>query len=116
MKLASLYVTVDDMDRALGFYERLFGIAPDVRDKRYSSFLLPKGGKFDLYYPAIDGDKRTIGTNVVPVFHSDDLDADWKRIKDLKADVVCEPMNIGEVRLFQFRDTEGNILEIYSEK
>ena len=37
-KIASLYICVKDMNRALSFYERLFGMPVTEKDEIYSDF------------------------------------------------------------------------------
>lgn len=117
MELASIYLTVNDMERALSFYAALLKQKPTHHDDRYSSFILPDGkGKIDLYNPAIDGEKQQMGNNVVPVFRTDNLEHALSLARKIGATIVTEPMTIGEVQLFQCEDSEGNTIEIYSER
>ena len=113
MKFSSLYVTADDMDRAVQFYKKLFKKEPLIYNDRFSSFDLD-GFNFNIFAPTTDNEKRVVGNNVVPVFHTNDLSAEKDRILALNCSILFEQQADG-YDLFQFHDSEGNILEIYTE-
>jgi predicted enzyme related to lactoylglutathione lyase len=46
-------------------------------------------------------------------FHSDNLDADVKRLKAHGVRFTTDPTEMGEVRLAVFADTCGNLIQIY---
>jgi predicted enzyme related to lactoylglutathione lyase len=120
--IADTYLKVKDMDRAVGFYEAFLGVTAEYRyDYRWVSI----NERLGLYNPSYDiqyGVPMTlydrelrIGNNVVVVFSSDDIDEDHKRVKSLGATGITEILEINlaaPYRFFQFKDTEGNIIEV----
>jgi predicted enzyme related to lactoylglutathione lyase len=68
-----------------------------------------------LYQPAYDGEKTVRGNNCVPVFEVPDLNREYERVKTLSSRVT-EITDHGDLRLFQFEDLDGNMLEFYEMK
>ena len=66
--------------------------------------------------PLTDYDRELqIGNNVVIVFSSDDVDADHRRMQSLGATGITEIVEINLMapyRFFQFKDPDGNIVEV----
>jgi len=112
MKLSSLYITVQDMDRAIQFYSKFLQIKPTIHEARFSSFNL-NGFGFDLFAPAEDGEERILGNSTIPVFETDDLNFERKRVLGLGCELVLE-QQINGYNLFQFKDTEDNIIEVFT--
>lgn len=112
-QLNSIYISVRNMDRAIGFYEELFGQEAEVVDERFSVFLLGEMS-FGLYSPAADGVTVAYGANCVPNFEVDDVEAEYSRLKGFVPAIDDEVTVLPEMELFQFKDTEDNILEVYS--
>ncbi len=108
MKLNSLYVTVEDMDRALRFYEKLFQKKAEVKNERYSYFELGPIS-FGLYNSAAEGETVKKGENCVPNFEVKGLQTWYQRVKTISPD-VGPIISADNMRLFQFRDSEGNAL------
>ncbi|WP_436908277.1 VOC family protein [Halosimplex marinum] len=113
MRLSTVYVGVEDMDRALDFYEELFGAAPAQADDRFSTFAFD-GVDFGLYRAGADGAAVEFGDNCVPNFEVSDADAEFERVADLAPEVVHGVVDVDGYRCFQVRDTEGNVVEIFS--
>ncbi|OVE85209.1 VOC family protein [Natronolimnobius baerhuensis] len=113
MELSSVYVTVEDMDRALEFYRELFDSEPVQEEERFSMFEFD-GTDFGLYNPAYDGEDAEYGTNCVPNFEVDDVDAAYERTEALAQNVGHDILEVGDYRMFQFVDSEGNTIEVFS--
>lgn len=114
MIIDSLYVSVKDMKRAIGFYKKLFQNDPKHVEDRYSYFLVGKIS-FGLYCPEVDGEKMKIGNNCVVNFRVKDIEAEYKRVKKFTKNIDKKIQIYGSVSLFQFKDSEGNTLETYSD-
>ncbi|ELZ28797.1 Lactoylglutathione lyase (LGUL) family protein, diverged [Halosimplex carlsbadense 2-9-1] len=112
MELTTVYVGVEDMDRALEFYEALFGTAPAQADDRFSTFAFD-GVDFGLYDASADGGSVEFGDNCVPNFEVEDVDAEFERVSELAPEVVHGIVDIDGYRCFHVRDTEGNTVEIF---
>jgi len=113
MDLSSVYVGVEDMDRALEFYGELFGVEPAQAEERFSTFEF-EGADFGLYNAGYDGYEFDVGDNCVPNFEVEDVDAARDRVEGLASEVDDEVLEFGDYRTFQFEDTEGNTIEVFS--
>ena len=122
LTVADTYLKVEDMDRAVAFYEAFLGVKAEYR---YLDRWVSINERLGLYNPSYDvrhmvpmteyDRELRIGNNVVVVFLSDDVDADHKRVQLLGATGVTEIVEINLMapyRFFQFKDTEGNIVEV----
>jgi len=120
--VADTYLKVEDMDRAVDFYEAFLGVKAEYR---YLDRWVSINERLGLYNPCYDvrhmvpmteyDRELRIGNNVVVVFSSDDVDEDHKRVQSLGATGVTEIVEINLMapyRFFQFKDTEGNIVEV----
>ncbi|WP_123535966.1 VOC family protein [Halosimplex salinum] len=114
MALSTVYVGVEDMDRALSFYEDLFGMEPEQAEERFSMFAFD-GVDFGLYDGSADGHEFEFGDNCVPNFEVSDVDAAFERVSELAPEVVSDGiLDIDGYRCFHVRDTEGNVVELFS--
>src|SRR5262245_23745565 len=57
------------------------------------------------------------GRNADPARHmvgltSDDVDADWKRLKDAGVEFIEKPTDYGDVRLATLKDPDGNFVQL----
>jgi predicted enzyme related to lactoylglutathione lyase len=117
IRLDHIYLSVENMDRAINFYEDFLGKEVSHREENtWADFDIGSGVYFGLINPNIISNKRTIGNNSIPVFWSDDVDSLFQKIKSYKCKVVGEPENLDftdyPYRCFQFYDTEGNLIEV----
>ncbi|MDY6769525.1 MAG: VOC family protein [Candidatus Nanohaloarchaea archaeon] len=115
MELSSVYVGVEDMERALNFYRKLFGAEPVQEEERFSMFDVG-GIHFGLYNASYDGEELEFGNNCVPDLEVDDIDATYQRIQAFAPEIDDELFETEDHILFQFKDTEGNTIEVFSEK
>jgi len=114
MTLSSVYVGVEEMERALEFYRELFGVDPEQAEERFSTFAVGSVD-FGLYDASYDGHEFTFGDNCVPNFEVDDVEAAHERIETLAPELVHDGvLEFGDYRTFQFVDTEGNTVEVFS--
>ena len=113
MKINSLYVCVKDMKRAVTFYEEFFGQKVDTFDERFSIFLID-GFSFELFDPKKDNEEAIWGNNIVPDIDVENIAEEYERVKKMGVKIVLEMMSVNGYKLFQFEDSEGNIIEVYS--
>ena len=102
------------MGRAIKFYEKLFKKEPKHTEDRYSFFLVGNIS-YGLYSPTVDGETMKIGNNCVINFKVKNIEEEYKRVKKFTKTIDDKIQKYGKVKLFQLKDSEGNILEIYSE-
>jgi predicted enzyme related to lactoylglutathione lyase len=103
------------MKRAVAFYKKLFMVEPEHVNKRFSNFKL-NGFSFGLYCPKVDKYKVTYGDNCVPNLEVNSIESEYKRIRKFSKEIDGKIQIIGDVSTFQFVDSEGNVVEIYSRK
>ena len=111
--LNSLYICVKDMDRAIDFYEKLFEQSVETKDEIFSVFNV-KGFRFCLFDNNKVGEKVNWGDNCLPSFQVNDMDNLIDRLKILEAEIVFPVTKINENLVLEFKDTEGNDIEVYS--
>jgi predicted enzyme related to lactoylglutathione lyase len=121
-RFVDTYLKVKDMDRAVRFYEAFLGVEAEYRyEDRWVSITDSLG----LYNPAYDVEHGVPMTeydrqaqednSVVVVFAADDIRGEHERVRALGATGVTEIVEINLMapyRFFQFRDTEGNVVEV----
>jgi len=117
VKLDHLYLSVENMDRAIKFYEYLLGAEVAHREEdTWADFDLGSGFYLGLINPKIVSDRRVIGNNTIPVFWTDDIDAVFEKIKKFGTRIDGPPESLTftdyPYRCFQCQDTEGNLIEI----
>jgi predicted enzyme related to lactoylglutathione lyase len=110
--LSTVYVGVEDMDRALAFYEDVFETAPEQAAERFSIFEFD-GADFGLYNAGADGHEFEFGDNCVPNFEVDDVEAAHERARAIAPAVDDELRSFDGYHTFHLEDTEGNELEVF---
>lgn len=116
IKFDHVYVVVDDLDKAIEFYEKLLDTKVTTREgNNWADFTINNQPYFGIINQNQTGDKPTMGSNSVIVFKTDDVDLAYKLAVELQVEVVFEPMQAATdyyYRCFQCKDPFGNIIEI----
>lgn len=107
--IKSLYLCVKDMDRAILFYEELFGQSVMTKDRVYSIFNI-NGFRLGLFAYEEVNEPHTYGTNCLPSIEVENLDC-LKHILN-KVKIVFPLTRINDNWVAEFEDSEGNHLEI----
>ncbi|NIM95783.1 MAG: hypothetical protein GTO18_18950 [Anaerolineales bacterium] len=120
--VADTYLKVENMDRAVDFYEAFLGVKAEYR---YEDRWVSINDRLGLYNPSYDIQHSVplteyhreiqIGNNVVVVFSSDDVDEDHMWVLSLGATGITDIFEINLMapyRFFHFKDTDGNIVEV----
>lgn len=111
MELASVYVAVEDMERAVAFYRQFFQAEP-IQHMEKTSVFQPGAVRFVLLHQSVYAFPLQQGNNCVPTFAVADIESELARIKQLAPPRISDQVvQAGPFRLFQLSDTEGNILE-----
>ena len=110
-KIEGFYIWVDNLDKAIDFYEKIFKKKISHREKdRWADF-----GEIGLYNYTIDGEKVEKGNNVTPELRTKDIESEYKRIKKLKPKHISKIIVLEKpvlYKYFQFDDEWGNIWEV----
>ena len=111
-QIHAIYVSVEDMDRAVTFYEDIFEIKVSSKEERMSSFDFDNIS-FLLFDPKMDNETVSRGNNVVPNIEVEDIDKMLELVKSKNCEIVMPLEKIGKYLMFQIKDTEGNVVEFY---
>lgn len=110
-----LYVLADDMDRATDFYASLFGAEPEFRMPALVGFDI-REGLFAIVSRETYAQGVPAGGSVRPYIRVSNLEDAFRRVQALVPDgletegIVKE----GAFSFFRFRDTENNMIELFS--
>lgn len=107
--IKSLYLCVDDMDRAIAFYENLFEHAVTVHDDIYSVFDV-NGFRLGLFAYRKMNEQHVFGNNCLPSLEVESLEVLKNKLSGLK--IVFPLTRIGPNWVAEFVDSEGNQIEI----
>jgi predicted enzyme related to lactoylglutathione lyase len=122
IKLTSVYV--DDQERALRFYTEVLGFVKkaDVSQGPYrwltvASAEEPKGTELQLARndnPAAKAYQQAMLQQGQPaaMFHSDNVQADYERMKARGAEFTMPPTNVTASKIAMLNDTCGNLVQI----
>jgi len=124
MRINLTSIFVDDQDKALAFYTRVLGFVKSreipAGAYRWLTVRSPEGGETELSLepnanPAARDYQQALMRQGIPItaFHSDDLDADVKRLREHGVRFTTDPATHGPVRIAVFADTCGNLIQIY---
>jgi catechol 2,3-dioxygenase-like lactoylglutathione lyase family enzyme len=107
-----MYLAVEDLDRAIGFYSAILLQQPVSRNPNYAAFAV---GSNRLGLMAAAGYAVPVqrGNSAVPTLKVDDLEAWHSRIEPL-AQRTTDIIDKGAFRLFLFLDPDGNVVEVAS--
>ena len=108
-KIASLYICVNDMKRAIHFYEDFFEMAVTEYDETYSVFDI-NGFRFGLFAYQNMKELHTFGSNCLPSIGVGNVDILKKKLDGKE---ICFPLTrIKDNWVAEFVDSEGNHIEI----
>jgi len=114
MKLRYIIIKVRDLQRAKDFYIRLLNKEPTKEEGNRMVVFDLENIKIGLYNPVADGDQLTesdFGTNCRAAFGVDDVESEFDRISNFAE--VTSRKKVDHHEWFEFKDSEGNILEIH---
>ena len=107
--LRSLYLCVNDMKRALKFYENFFERSAVIVDDIYSIFEI-NGFRLGLFAYQKMKETHVFGSNCLPSIEVESIAQLKDKISNLE---ICFPLTqIGTNWVAEFVDSEGNHVEI----
>ena len=120
MQFTDICFITNDVLRLRAFYEAVFGATAEG-DEIHSGISIG-GLTFVFDHVGIADENQTFhyvsaggANNVIVGFNVDDVDAEYKRLLSLGAEMLNEPTtHPWGARSFQFRDPDGNILNFRS--
>jgi catechol 2,3-dioxygenase-like lactoylglutathione lyase family enzyme len=125
MKIKLVSIFVDDQDKALRFYTDVLGFVKKsdfpAGGARWITVVSPEGSN-DLElvleptgHPAAKAYQEAIFRDGIPAtaFQSDDIAADFDRLRTHDVVFTMEPTSAGPVTVAIFSDTCGNLIQLY---
>lgn len=110
-RIGQVFVPVSDMERAVAWYSRLFGLDADTTSHEGTIYDVPMQGDTRL---TLDSNKQPITNSSQPLCFF--WTADIHRARDFllahDVDVVGEIQDIGSVSLLTFMDPDRNLLMV----
>ena len=100
------------MNRAIDFYEKLLEQSVENRDKVFSIFDID-GFRFCLFNNSKVQEKVNWGDNCLPSFEVNDMNKLIAKLEMLNAKIVFPVTKINNNLVLEFKDTEGNDIEVY---
>lgn len=124
MKIKLTSLMVEDQSRALAFYTDVLGFEKKheipVGEYRWITVVAPGRDDLELSLepnanPAAKAFQQAMFAQGIPLtaFESDDLDADFARLRGRGVAFTREPMAAGPVRIAVFSDGCGNLIQLY---
>ena len=110
IRLNSFYICVKDLDRAIGFYEKLLN---QKGSKDFPNFTI-NGIRFCMYDYQKINDTVIFGDNCLPSFEVNDIEKFIGKLEELNVSIIMPLQRIGNNWVLEFKDTEGNDIEVYS--
>ena len=123
IKLNSIFV--DNQDKARKFYTEVLGfkVSKDipVGEFKWLTFVSPEGpDDLELVLepnanPAAKAFQDSLFEQGIPItaFEVDDIQAEYRRLKDLGVVFTMNPTHTGPVTVAVFSDTCGNLIQLY---
>lgn len=112
LTLNSLYICVKDMDRAVNFYEQFLEQKVEEKDDIFSVFNV-NGFRFCLFNNSKVNEDVTWGDNCLPSFEVNNMEILLKKLETLNAEIVFPLTKINKNKVLEFKDSEGNDIEVY---
>ena len=109
-KIGSVFIPVSDMQRAIEWYTRLFGLAANTTSHEGRIYDLPMTGDASLI---LDGHKPVANSSQpLCFFWTSDIQRAWVFLREQGVELVQEVENIGSVSTLTFKDLDGNLLMV----
>lgn len=113
IKFESASIAVQDLDRAIEFYEWFLDRKVSSRGKFLTKFELDNMD-FVLFDSKNSPHDTSYGDNCILNFEVEDVESCFRAIKEKNLEVTLPLMKMGGRVVFIFKDTEGNQIEVFS--
>jgi len=111
IKLNSFYICVKDIKRAVYFYEQIL----NQKAEGDGTLFVINGIRFWLFdYQSANDTRIVYGHNCLPSFEVSDIKALMDKLEELQTPLVFPLTHIGNNWVLEFKDPEGNDIEVYS--
>jgi predicted enzyme related to lactoylglutathione lyase len=102
----------EELNNLLPFYRDLLGLPVAIQIPGFVVL-----GEFGAPALALGTHSEVRGRNTDPARHmvglsTDDVDADWKRLKAAGVEFLESPTDYGQLRIATLKDPEGNLIQL----
>jgi predicted enzyme related to lactoylglutathione lyase len=116
-QFAGATIWSEDLNNLLPFYRDILGLKATATDETPNFVLLGEGSP-DAPMLALGTHSEVRGRNTDPSRHmvgfvSDDLSADWERLKAAGVEFVEDPTEYGDLSIATLKDPEGNLVQLF---
>jgi predicted enzyme related to lactoylglutathione lyase len=110
-RIGNVFIPVGDMDRAIAWYSRLFGLQPGTASHDGKIYDLPMQGDTGLI---LDSHRAPLHPPTQPLcfFWTDDMAATYQWLQTLEVEIVTTVEDIGSVSFLTFKDPDQNLLMV----
>jgi predicted enzyme related to lactoylglutathione lyase len=110
-RIGNVFVPLSDMQRAVAWYSRLFGLEQGQTSHEGGIYDVPMAGETGSI---LDANKPVTGHSAQPLclFLTDDISASLQWLRELGVEITGEPRDIGSVIFATFKDPDGNELMV----
>lgn len=116
MKIDHFYIKVNNLDKAIEFYEKLLDIKISAKEgNRWADFRKGSEVYFGLLNAAYAGEEPVYGDNITPALKTQDVKKDYEKVKALNPRMQTEIIALEQpksYKYFQFEDPWGNVWEV----
>jgi predicted enzyme related to lactoylglutathione lyase len=110
--LSGATIWSEDLNNLLPFYQKVLGLAVRIQIPGFVVFGAPGAPAL-----ALGTHSEVRGRNADPARHmvglaSDDVTADWNRLKAAGVEFIEEPMVYGQLKIATLKDPEGNLIQL----
>jgi catechol 2,3-dioxygenase-like lactoylglutathione lyase family enzyme len=120
MDLASIRMITDDLERVVGFYERITGVEAMRYTPVFAELIMPSctlaiGHTQTTQLFGEDSARPADNHTVIIEFRVDDVDSEYERLQPLVSEWVQKPTTMpwGN-RSILFRDPDGNLVNFFT--
>ena len=114
-QFAGASIWSEDLNNLLPFYRDVLGLKVD---RESPGFVLLGAETPNVPALGLGTHSEVHGRNADPARHmvglsSDDLTADWKRLKEAGVEFVQDPTEYGDLAIATLKDPEGNLVQLW---
>jgi len=114
-EFAGTTIWSEDVHNLLPFYRDVLGLRVAMESE---GFALLGDDAMDVPALALGTHSEVHGPNTDPARHmvgfsSDDLEADWRRLKAAGVEFIEDPTEYGDMAIATLKDPEGNLIQLW---
>ena len=116
-QFAGASIWSEDLNNLLPFYRDVLGLKANATTET-PNFVLLGEDSIDEPSLGLGTHSEVRGRNTDPARHmigfmSDDLAADWKRLKEAGVEFIEDPTDYGDISIATLKDPEGNLVQLF---